>query len=333
MDFLTSFLAVAEKVGLLFIIIALGFLCQRIKLLTEEANKCMADIVMYFVTPCVIINAFSATLYPREELFGILKNIGAVALIALAVHVVMILSVTVIFRFKSEDKKRLMRFAAVFSNAGFIALPLAQALIDTPESHEGALYAAAYLAVFNIALWTWGYADMSGESAGVRGSSSWKKILLNPGIIGVVIGLVFFTSPLYITVGGVAGLRLPSVPADAISALSALNLPLPMLMVGFYLGKADLAAAFKDGWSYLCITLRLLVFPLATLGVLYLCGVRGNVLLVSVIGACAPVGATATIFAAKFGRDTELSVRLVSLSTVLSMVTMPLIVGLTRMIA
>lgn len=329
MDFLVSFLAVAEKVGLLFIIIALGFLCQRIKLLTEEANKCMADIVMYFVTPCVIINAFSATLYPKEELLGILKNIGAVALIAVAVHTVMILLVTVIFRFRNEDKKRLMRFAAVFSNAGFIALPLAQALIDTPESHEGALYAAVYLAVFNIALWTWGYADMSGESSGM----SIRKILLNPGIIGVAVGLVFFTSPLYVTLNGEAGLRLPSIIAGAISALSALNLPLPMLMVGFYLGKADLIAAFKDGWSYLCIALRLLVFPLATLGMLYLCGVRGNVLLVSVIGACAPVGATATIFAAKFGRDTELSVRLVSLSTVLSMVTMPLIVGLTRMIA
>lgn len=329
MDFLVSFLAVAEKVGLLFIIIALGFLCQRIRLLTEEANKCMADIVMYFVTPCVIINAFSATLYPREELLGILKNIALVALIAVAVHTVMILLVTVIFRFRNEDKKRLMRFAAVFSNAGFIALPLAQALIDTPESHEGALYAAVYLAVFNIALWTWGYADMSGESSGMN----LKKILLNPGIIGVAVGLVFFTSPLYINLNGEAGLRLPSVIAGAISALSALNLPLPMLMVGFYLGKSDLIAAFKDGWSYLCIALRLLVFPLATLGILYLCGVRGNVLLVSVIGACAPVGATATIFAAKFGRDTELSVRLVSLSTVLSMVTMPLIVGLTRMIA
>jgi predicted permease len=329
MDFLTSFLAVSEKVGLLFIIIALGFLCQRIKLLTEEANKCMADIVMYFVTPCVIINAFSATLYPREELLGILKNIAAVAIIALAVHVAMILAVTVIFRFKNEDKKRLMRFAAVFSNAGFIALPLAQALIDTPESHEGALYAAVYLAVFNIALWTWGYADMSGETSGMN----WKKILLNPGIIGVALGLIFFTSPLYVTVGGEAGLRLPAVVAGAISALSALNLPLPMLMVGFYLGKSDLIAAFKDGWSYLCIALRLLVFPLATLGVLYLCGVRGNVLLVSVIGACAPVGATATIFAAKFDRDTELSVRLVSLSTILSMVTMPLIVGLTFTLA
>lgn len=329
MDFLDSFLAVSQKVGLLFIIIALGFICQKTKLLTEEANKCMADIVMYFVTPCVIINAFSSTMYTKEELLGILKNIGIVALVSIALHVVMILSVYLLFRFRDEDRRRVTRFAAVFSNAGFIALPLAEALIDTPECHEGALYAAVFLAIFNIALWTWGLVDMSGE----KKAMNWKKIIFNPGIIGVVVGLFIFTSPLYMTFGETAGVRLPGLVRDALSALSALNLPLPMLMVGYYLGKADLVAAFCDVWSYFCMAMRLVVYPLALLGVLYLCGVRGNVLTVLVIGASAPVGATTTIFSAKFNRDTELSVRLVSLSTILSMITMPLIVGLTQMIA
>ena len=329
MDFLDSFLAVAQKVGLLFILIAIGFICQRIRLLTEEANKCMADIVMYFVTPCVIVNAFSATVYSRDELLGILKNIAIVAVAAAVLHVLMILAVGLLFRFKNEDRRRVMRFAAVFSNAGFIALPLAQALIDTPECHEGALYAAVFLAVFNIVLWTWGLVDMSGEAKAMN----YKKILFNPGIIGVVFGLLIFTSPLYLTVGNTAGFRLPSLISDALSAMSALNLPLPMLMVGYYLGKADLLAALSDRWSYFCMALRLIVFPMVTLAVLYLCGVRGNVLTVLVIGASAPVGATTTIFSAKFNRDTELSVRLVSLSTILSMITMPLIVGITQMIS
>ena len=314
---------------MLFILIAVGFLCQRTKLLTEEANKCMADIVMYFVTPCVIITAFGSTLYAKEELLQILKNIGIVAIISAVVHILMILAVTFLFRFRDENKRRLMRFSAVFSNAGFIALPLAQALIDTPTSHEGALYAAVYLAVFNIVLWTWGLIDMSGDKKALNV----KKIILNPGIIGVVVGMILFTSPLYVNIGDTAGIILPSVIMDAISAMGALNLPLPMLMVGFYLGKANLIEAFKDGWSYLCIALRLIIFPLAVLLVCYLLGVRGNVLTVSVIGASAPVGATATIFSAKFNRDTELSVRLVSLSTILSMITMPIIIALTQMIA
>lgn len=329
MDFLDSFLAVAQKVGLLFIIIALGYICQKTKLLTEEANKCMADIVMYFVTPCVIINAFGATVYSKDELLGILKNIGVVALVSILFHLFMIGAVYILFRFDDENKRRVMRFAAVFSNAGFIALPLAQALIDTPESHEGALYAAVFLAVFNVALWTWGLVDMSGE----KGAMNYKKILFNPGIIGVAVGMFIFTSPLYMTFGDVAGIRLPVLALDALSALSALNLPLPMLMVGYYLGKADILAALKDGWSYFCMAVRLVVFPLILLGVLYVFGVRGNVLTVLVIGASAPVGATTTIFSAKFERDAELSVRLVSLSTILSMITMPLIVGLTQMIA
>ena len=324
-----SFLTVAQKVGLLFIIIALGFICQKIRFLTDEANKCMADIVMYFVTPCVIINAFSASVYTKDELLGILKNIAVVAIASAVFHVVMILAVCLIFRSHDENRRRVMRFAAVFSNAGFIALPLAQALIDTNDCHEGALYAAVFLAVFNIVLWTWGLVDMSGE----KKTMNWRKILFNPGIIGVAVGLIVFTSPLYITFGHVVGIRFPSLISDALSALSALNLPLPMLMVGYYLGKADLASAFRDGWSYVCMAIRLIVFPLALLGVLYVCGVRGNVLTVLVIGASAPVGATTTIFSAKFNRDTDLSVRLVSLSTILSMLTMPLIVGLTQMIA
>ncbi len=329
MDFLASFLAVAEKVGLLFLLIAIGFVCQRIKLLSEEANKGMADLVMYIVTPCVIVNAFSATLYEKGEILTMLKNMGIVALAAAVMHVVMIVAVCLVFRLRNEDRRRVLRFAGVFSNAGFVALPLAQALIDTPGSHEGALYASVFLAVFNIVLWTWGLLDMQGSGHRL----GWKKLLLNPGLIGVVVGLVFFLSPLYVKLGSIAGIALPSVLSGALGAISALNLPLPMLMVGYYLGKADLREAFRDGWSYLCMVLRLLVFPLAALGALYLCGVRGNTLIALVIGACAPVGATTTIFAAKYGRDTALSVRLVSLSTILSLVSMPLIVGLTCAIA
>lgn len=327
--FFDCFLTVFSKVALLFIIIALGFVCKKINMLTKEANKCLADIVMYFVTPCVIINAFSSTAYSKDELFGILKNIGIVAAVTTVLHVVMIFAVIFIFRMKNENIKRVMRFGAVFSNAGFIALPLAQALIDTEGSHEGALYAAVFLAVFNIVLWTWGLFDMSGNA----GDINIKKIILNPGVVGVVVGLFLFVSPLFINIGDNAGIKLPSVLADAIAAIAALNLPIPMLLVGYYLANADIKAALKDKWSYICIVLRLLVFPLITLGVLYLIGLRGNPLTVCVIGASAPVGATTTIFAAKFDKDTELSVRLVALSTIFSMLTMPVIVGLTQALA
>ena len=109
-----------------------------------------------------------------------------------------------------ENRSFSARFAAVFSNAGFFALPLAQALIDTPTSREGSLYAAVYLAVFNIVLWTWGYVDMSGDKKAMQ----IRKILLNPGIIGVTVGMAIFVSPLYLPAAG--GLHLPGVLKDAL---------------------------------------------------------------------------------------------------------------------
>jgi predicted permease len=157
-----------------------------------------------------------------------------------------------------------------------------------------------------------------------------SKIFLNPGIIGVVIGLIIFTSPLYIHIGDTAGVRLPQIILDALSSMSALNLPLPMLMIGYYLAKADIISAFKDGWLYVCVALRLIIFPLIALGMMLALGIGGNVFLVCVIGAAAPVGTTTTIFAAKFNRDIELSVKLESVSTVLSLITMPIVVSVAQ---
>ena len=111
MTFFDGFLAVAEKVSLMFIIFAVGFVCQRVKFMTEETNRSLSDIVIYIVMPCVIINAFSATVYEKEEMLGVLKNIGLVALIAIIVHAVMILCVHFLFRFREDAKTRMMRFA------------------------------------------------------------------------------------------------------------------------------------------------------------------------------------------------------------------------------
>jgi len=309
-----------KQICVMFLLMLAGYVFYKKGMITDQGSKELGKILLYLVIPVVVINNFciERTAEKAAELLQSTVLAGAAMLAAIVIsHIV----------FGKRDG--ISCFSSAFSNAGFIALPLAQALIDTPESHEGSLYAAVYLAVFNIALWTWGLVNMSGEKKSINA----RKIILNPGIIGVVAGLIIFTSPLYVNFGEVSGIRLPGVIQDAISAVSALNLPLPMLMVGFYLAKADLLAAFRDGLSFICMAVRLVVFPMVLFAVLRILGVDGNVLIVSVIGASAPVGATTTIFSAKFGRDTELSVRLVSLSTIISMITMPLIVGLTQMVA
>ena len=116
--------------------------------------------------------------------------------------------------------------------------------------------------------------------------------------------------------------------AEPVKHLANLNTPLPMLIIGFYLSNAKLKKAFTDGGAYLAMALRLAVIPVAVLFAMAPFGLNRNMVIAFVIACSAPTAATTTMFAAKFGRDVELSVSVVAASTLLSIVTMPLAVSL-----
>ncbi len=328
--FLDNFLTVLTQVSILFLLIFIGAVANKTKLLSVEANKKISDVVVTIVAPSVIISSFlSSAKGSQSEILALLKNIGIFALIAAASHAVMIGLGILIFRPSDESKRKVLKFGTVFSNCGFMALPLIQSLIDAPGGTKtGSLYAAVYIAVFNVTMWTYGYALMSGEK-----KLSPEKIFLNPGIIAVGIGLIIMSVPI---LGGnlnAVPVRLSTVIEGVLNSVSALNVPLPMFVIGYGIISADFKSGFKDLWTYVSIALRLIVYPLIAMGALYLFGVRGEMLIVAVTCIAAPVGATTSMFSTKFSLDEALSVRLVTISTLLSIVTMPLIVALAKTIA
>ena len=302
-----SFWTVGQQVLVLFLLIGVGFVCGRLKLLNAGAVKCLADVVLYVAFPCVIVQSFMRRFDP-----SMLRELLAAGAAALAVHVVSILIAHLVFRDKDEARRRVLRFCTVFSNAGYMALPLQSALLG----ETGVFYGAAYVAVFNLVLWSYGLVTMSGEKTGL----SAKKLLLNPGVIGLAAGLLVF----------LLSIPVPEVVAAPIGHLAALNTPVPMLIIGFYLAETNLPAALRDKRSYVAIGLRLVALPLLALFGMVLCGMRGPLLVSCVIAVSAPVAAASTMFATKFGQDTLLSVNLVSLSTLFSVVTMPLIVAVAQ---
>lgn len=305
-----NFLTVGQQVVVLFVLIGVGFLCGKFRVFGQNAAKGMADLVLLFVTPCVIIQSFQRELEAR-----LVTNLLLALLIAVVIHAASIALVNLIFRDKEEDRRRVLRFGVVFSNAGYMALPLQQAVLG----EEGVFYGAAYIAVFNVVLWSWGLLETSGD----RSSLSAKKLIVNPGLISVAIGLVLFLT----------SVRLPTLISEPIRHMASLNTPLPMLIVGYHLADSDLRKTLRDTRALLAIGLRLVVIPLVTLGILYVCGVRDALLVSCTIAASAPVAAVTSMFAAKYERDVSLSVNMVSLSTLLSVVTMPLIVGLSKILA
>ncbi|MGI5897227.1 MAG: AEC family transporter [Oscillospiraceae bacterium] len=305
-----SFFEVASQVFILFLLVAVGVACGKIKMLNHNAVKGIADFVLAFVIPCVIIQSFQ-----REFDASMLAGLGIATLAALAVHGLGILLAHLIFHDKNEARRRVLRFSVVFSNAAYMSLPLQQALLG----EDGVFYGAAYVAIFNLLLWSYGLVTMSGDKEALAP----KKLIFNPGVVSIVIGLALF----------LGSVTLPEIIRIPIGHLASLNTPLPMIIVGFYLADAHILKALKDVRAHLCMLLRLIVIPLATLGGLWLCGVRGTLMVSVVVAASAPVAAASTMFSTKFDQDTELSVNLVSISTLFSIITMPLIVSLAQMLA
>lgn len=304
-----NFLTVGEQVLILFVLIAIGFLCGKIKLLNAQSVKSINDLVLYIVCPCVILKTFMRD-FEADMLTGLLVS----AAVAVFVHMFATLIAYLVFRGNENTKNKVYRLAVVFSNCGFMSLPLQQALLGD----DGAFYGAVYIAIFNIAVWTLGVCMSSGD----KNSLSPKKVSLNPSIIAVVIGIVIF----------VLSIPVPEIISEPIGYLAAMNTPLPMIIIGFYLSQSKIIEAFTDIKGFISVGLKLIIVPLVTLGVLMLCGIHSTVLIACVIASSAPVAATTTMFAAKFGNDTSLSVNLVTLSTLLSIITMPLIVGFAQAI-
>lgn len=304
---LENFFTVAGNVFSLFIIMGVGFACQKFRLLNDVAVKACANLVLYIATPCVIIKSCI-----REFDASLLTGFLVMAAVAVANHAILIFIAHRCFRDKDEARRRVYRFATVFGNAGYMGIPLQQAILGD----EGVFYCAAYVIVFNITVWTYGAICMSGDKRELAP----KKLVFNPGIIGVSVGMVLF----------LLSVPVPTFVVNAVGHLAVLNTALPMLIVGYYIAQTDILGALKDKKSYLCIALRLIIAPLFALGGLLLVGVRGALLTSCMICICAPVATATTMFATRYERDPLLSVNLVSVSTLLAIVTMPVIIAFAQ---
>ena len=307
---LESFVIVGTQVLILFILIALGYGLGKGKIFNQDGVRCINDLVIYVVNPCLIISAFQ-----RKFEIELLHNFLLALVGALLAHVICLILALLIFRRQPDGKRKVLRFATIFSNCGFMGVPLLNALLGA----DGVFYGAAYLVVFNLLIWSYGQYIMAKGSEGF----STKKIILNPGVIAVVVGLIlFFTSTV-----------IPSVIYTPIEYMAALNTPVPMLIIGYTISKfklKDLAGGLDEVKVYL---IRLVIGPLILLGILYGMGLRGSVLIAVIVSASAPTAALTTMFSIKFGCDEELSARIVSTSTLLSIMSMTVIVGLARYIS
>ena len=306
--FFESMTNTAQQVLILYLIVAVGFAADKLKVFKQTTAKLSNDLLFYIITPCVIIQSFMNMTFDVKTV----KSLG-IAFLCMAGTLTMGMLISIPFFNKSGDNKAIFKYAVNYGNMGYMALPLCQAMLG----NEGVFYCSAGVVAFNIFSFTHGIWVMT-KSKG-NSSFDFKKLFFNPGVISVLIGMPFF----------VFDINLPQVFDTAVGHVSNLNTPLAMLFFGTYIANTDLKNMFKLKENYLVALLKLLVLPAIMLGIYKLVGVSGTLLSACMISASVPSANNTVMFSAKYGKDTGVASQVVAFNSGLSVLTIPLMVALS----
>lgn len=299
------FTVMLNQLIIMALLIAVGLFLSKTGMLSIQGTRDLGAILLKTVIPCVIIKSYM-TEFSQERIMQLFSSAGlalAGFLLAMAVSYLVYGK-----RYKIEN------FASSFCNAGFIGIPLVQAVIGA----EGVFYVAASIALLNLFQWTYGVYIMTGKKEAV----SIKVIIKNPVVIAIFIGITLF----------VTQVPVPSILRDVLSYIANLNTPIAMILLGTYMAKVSPRELFFDKHVYGCVFMRLLVIPFLILLVFSLLPDENEAVTMAVfLAAATPVGANICIFAQQYDCDYKFSVITVCLSTVLSVITIPAMCSIAQL--
>lgn len=316
-----SFLTVLIAVLSLVLLAVPGFLLEKFKMLPEKTGEALSAIVLYGAQPAMIFMSF-------QEYYNatIARNLIWVLLLAAAVHLLMIGIIYLCIRNKDKSaKKYVARYGCLFGNCGFMGLPFLEIVFGgTGYGGEIIIYAAIIIAVFNILNWTLGVYMITGDKKDI----SAKKIFLNPTIISIFIGaIIFFTvqTPFVdLTVEGSDARFIVEKLMNSVNTIGQMVTPLSLTVIGLRLARVNLRSLFLDKWSYVVCALKLIVMSLLTILCVSFLPVDITVKYVLFFLLSMPSATSTALFAVRFGSDGDFGSICVLLSTIISIVTIPL---------
>ncbi len=291
---------------MIFILIVPGVFFKRKNILTEDQNGAINSIVVNLTWPCLVIDAMQ-----MQFSIQVLKDsayILVVCLLILAIIFAISFPIAKLIRLP-KTKQYLTVFMLLFGNTGFIGIPVIKALYGT----DAVFYAAIVELINDILIFTVGILLIQ-LSAGANLKVGLKQFI-NPGLIGVIIGLVLF----------LLNIQLPELIGGSIEMIGNATTPLTMFCIGFQIGGLKLKEIAGDFQVYAICFVKLLIVPILTLlAVKIWAGDFSMLEKVLIIGFAMPVGAVASIFSQQYKGEAAFATKSVLLSTVLSLITIPI---------
>jgi predicted permease len=300
----------AQQVAILYLIVAVGFIADRIGIFKQTTAKLSNDLLFYVITPVVIVQSFLNMEFNKETI-----SLFLLAFVCMFTTLVVGIFIVIPFFRKDKENSSIYKYAVSYGNMGYMALPLCQSLLGS----EGVFYCSAGVVAFNILSFVHGIWLMKKGTENDEGFKI-KTIILNPGVLSVAVGLPLFIS----------GIELPEIINGAVTHIANLNTPLAMIFLGTYIANSDLKAMFKQKQNYLVALLKLLVLPVIMFAIFKLIGLSGTIITACMISASVPSATNTVMFAAKYGKDTGVASTVVAFCSLLSVLTIPVMIALSR---
>lgn len=296
-----NFLKMLSTQAILLIYMCVGYYCSKRDIVDRHAQSKMTDLVLRITLPCMIFNSFSTHLTAE-----LLKQASLCLAVAFFICFLAWLAGKWIYNMYPYEKKSILQYATLVNNSGFLGLPIVAAVLG----ERGLLLATIFIIPNRIFMWTAGMAIFT-DTADKKGVV--KKVLLNPCIIAVFLGLI----------RSVVEIPLPEFADKAVTSLGNATTPLSMLLIGTMMTELTLQS-FKD-WSTVYLGfVRLIALPLVTLVLMRLLAADEVMTACAVILTAMPAGSTTALLAEKYGADAVYGSKCVLTNTLLSLITIPL---------
>lgn len=303
------FLLIVSQLFKMLVILLVGIFCSRIGLVSAEGSRCISNLLLNIVNPCLILTVYQ-TEYDADLVSGLLVSFAA----ALLSHIIAILISTVLIHRGSSQDFGLERYASVYSNCGFIGIPL----IGSVLGDTGVFYLTAYMTVFNLLTWTHGLSQMKGNFR----FRNLRDGILSPMVVSTVLAMILFF----------VQFRIPGPLLDAMNYIADMNTPLAMMVAGFAVAGSNLRKICTNLSIYRVAALKLLVIPLAVLLVLSFLPLDPTVAYTTLIATACPTATTITMMSILFNKNSAYASEIFSSTTVLSILTIPVVISAAELL-
>lgn len=321
------------KVSLLFISVLTlfcymipGFILRKTKLADNGFAKALSILTLYVAQVALIIHGFLV-----EFNTSILKGIGLVLVFSFLAHIIFYLIAKNIFKKAPEQLKKVLRFGVIFSNAGYMGIPV----ISDVFGSKYVIYATVYIVSFNVFAYSLGRLIYTGDKKYI----SIKKIFINPAVIPIGIGLVIFLTGggtwvmTHLSDKNLLGEGLTLI-YNILTVLKNMVAPASMMVIGAKLADINFKGVLKDKYLYPFILIRLFIFPTIMWAIMRVCltlGIITSTPMAIVLILCStPAAALTSMFAELYDCDAVYAGKLVAITTVLSVASMPIVALLLK---